>query len=985
MPNPTYQKRLIDLKQEKEDVLYKILEAIFKLMEQKPRTIILFLRDILVDYCHNALENDTEQPFDVKKLEDWAFKLQNWISEQSPKWNKTTTQQQQAEQQWMRLMETTVEGYIIDEKPFIVSEFKKMITESTDASDLYAVVTYFICQYYWLDRESKETKQKSLFANFTNGIDFIANFTEQLPLNTNKRCTLYQLECATGDFLVDIFLKNEQAPNLHIVGQTNRKDFYILCHLNLILANCRNFDIQLANLYPFLPTYQGKADVIIAPQIPILHPVFWTWDLIAEVLENDRWQRFDEAVWIDKLIDFGHAQTRYLLALPNNLLKHAGSSQILRTAIDNGWVESLCPTKYTETRAYPYLFVANDNTPDIAHLAQEIRKLPNGAEFVKNKYVHTSEEELAEFNERVINVDIPPPFDEFGYIYSVKMEHLGQLKRKYHPKELFFFLGNMYIILDKQNFGVDYEKITTGTSLLLLNKNKQKKEFSTYKYKKKKTGSESIVLEKVNVPLENYTLHRPFYICKQEGLINNFIGEKDQIYKLRDVVDYSVLNKTKYADEIDYSKIVVHPGYIDFTKMEEHNLPWQDKPTDIYGTYFIGNNAISPIKNNKEIPEDAIILAKENETTPFPDHTIIHYKEDLKFSFDKTTNLQPSLYPLNRQNIVIANDSWKRTQKENGWYDSLLKNRPQGKRFKSFSFEDIGTGLKWQEFFISKPAVVVSLINAPYSMCLPANAIVDIPQQTLIFTLKPGFDAEFITLLFRQLDWVAEQFDAYALEYGEGKGTKYITVDDLLDFKLPIPPLEEQQKIVLGYKARQVDQLILDIKLKEAYEQTRAIEYEVIASISHSLKNKLGIINNDLETLINILETKEAQQILNLQEPIRPIFDTEDPATTHIDTAAQIIDRLRNGFAEASDIFKTAEKMQYRKLNFQTVNLNEYFEQVKYKFAVPNQNIEVKGNTPNLVLKIDTDAMNEVIENLIINARKHGFINKEQLYHLVFE
>ncbi len=165
MPNPTYQKRLIDLKQEKEGVFYKILEDIFILMEQKPRTIILFLRDILVDYCHNALENGTEQPFDVKKLEDWAFKLQNWISEQSPKWNKTTTQQQQAEQQWIKLMETTVEGYGIGGKPFTVKKFKKWITKSANASNLYAVVTYFICQYYWLDRESKETKQKSSFAD----------------------------------------------------------------------------------------------------------------------------------------------------------------------------------------------------------------------------------------------------------------------------------------------------------------------------------------------------------------------------------------------------------------------------------------------------------------------------------------------------------------------------------------------------------------------------------------------------------------------------------------------------------------------------------------------------------------------------------------------------------------------------------------------------------------------------------------------------
>jgi hypothetical protein len=328
-------------------------------MEQKPRTIILFLRDILVDYCHNALENGTEQPFDVKKLEDWAFKLQNWISEQTPKWNETITQQEQAEQQWIKLMDTTVDGYNIDKKPFTVSEFKKRITKSANASNLYAVVTYFICQYYWLDREGEKAKQKNARENWdtAKGIDFIANFTEQLPLDTNKPCTLYQLECATGDFWVDIFLKNEQAPNLHFVGQTHRKDFYILCHLNLILANCRNFDIQLANPYPFLPTYQGKADVIIAPQMPILHPAYWTWDLIAEVLENDRWQHFDEAVWIDKLIDFGHAKTRYLLALPNNLLKHADRSQILRTAIDNGWVESLCPTKYTETRAYPYIFV----------------------------------------------------------------------------------------------------------------------------------------------------------------------------------------------------------------------------------------------------------------------------------------------------------------------------------------------------------------------------------------------------------------------------------------------------------------------------------------------------------------------------------------------------------------------------------------------------------------------------------------------------
>jgi hypothetical protein len=35
----------------------------------------------------------------------------------------------------------------------------------------------------------------------------------------------------------------------------------------------------------------------------------------------------------------------------------------------------------------------------------------------------------------------------------------------------------MYIILDAQNFGIAYEKITTGTSLLLLNKDKHSKDF----------------------------------------------------------------------------------------------------------------------------------------------------------------------------------------------------------------------------------------------------------------------------------------------------------------------------------------------------------------------------------------------------------------------------------------------------------------------------------------------------------------------------
>ena len=203
-----------------------------------------------------------------------------------------------------------------------------------------------------------------------------------------------------------------------------------------------------------------------------------------------------------------------------------------------------------------------------------------------------------------------------------------------------------------------------------------------------------------------------------------------------------------------------------------------------------------------------------------------------------------------------------------------------------------------------------------------------------------------------------------------------ISTEDFLDFQILLPSLEEQQREISAIRGLISEKAIAEEKVIDA-------QYEVVANINHSLKNKLAVIINDYDTLVRFLRRKERNnETINFANPISANAVGDD-----IDTIEIVTERLKTNLLDASKVFKNAEKIQKQTLNKEVVELVRFFTgEVKPLYLGKNYSIEVIAK-PNLELNVwlDKDAFKDVIENLIENAKCHGFINNERNYRIMFE
>lgn len=203
-----------------------------------------------------------------------------------------------------------------------------------------------------------------------------------------------------------------------------------------------------------------------------------------------------------------------------------------------------------------------------------------------------------------------------------------------------------------------------------------------------------------------------------------------------------------------------------------------------------------------------------------------------------------------------------------------------------------------------------------------------------------------------------------------------ISTQDFLNIKIFLPSPEEQERQILEIRGVIAEKVAAEEKVVDA-------QYEVVANINHSLKNKLAVIINDYDTLIRFLRRKERNnETISFANPISANAIGDD-----IDTIEVITERLKTNLLDASKVFKNAEKIQKQTLHKEIVELTNFFmDEVKPLYSGRNYSIEIIAQ-PNLKLNVwlDKDAFKDVIENLIENAKCHGFIDDERNYRIVFE
>ncbi|CAN5553438.1 hypothetical protein BH10ACI1_BH10ACI1_30020 [soil metagenome] len=210
--------------------------------------------------------------------------------------------------------------------------------------------------------------------------------------------------------------------------------------------------------------------------------------------------------------------------------------------------------------------------------------------------------------------------------------------------------------------------------------------------------------------------------------------------------------------------------------------------------------------------------------------------------------------------------------------------------------------------------------------------------------------------------------------------------EDLLNIRIILPSLEEQQRQIFERRGVNEEKAIVQEQLSIAKEEIETTEYDVIAAIAHNLNQKLGQIVDDYRTLILFLENKEKNQLpIRFEETLRPVRNTE--LIENVPTFSKVVNRLQNNLLDTAYTMKTTENiLQKSSVDAQKLDIIKFFkESIKVDFENPHFGIKIESKLKSLFVLADFNALKDAFRNLIENAKKHGFTQSELKYQIVFE
>ncbi len=445
---------------------------------------------------------------------------------------------------------------------------------------------------------------------------------------------------------------------------------------------------------------------------------------------------------------------------------------------------------------------------------------------------------------------------------------------------------------------------------------------------------------------------------------NNFFRKK---YLENDLVE-RIISLTKNAASIiilNKEKLFQNKGFVIFDGKDDDRL--EETKVSIDEILSTNNYDWRAVRYAlKEIKEVTSILSK------YPQNEVKKIKDLVEFStsghyysnIDNTVGSSSELLPYVRVSDLVQNEN------EFDLNISKIKRK------------------------ISQEKVLTSTI-IDFSAVLVSTFALNLNRTYFEFTGQPIIIGSDIIALKMKEDVNVEHFllqlhsrlvQTQVKAMSSGATINRITKEDFLNIKIILPSLEEQQRQILEMRGVIEERAIAQEKIAKAEEQIEAIEYEVIANMNHSLKNKLGVIINDYDTLVRFLQRKErTNSAVSFNDTIRPVFEGENVAD--VDTIKLITERLKNNLLDTSKVFNTSLKLQTRELNKTPVELVSYFRnELKSLYAGQNFKIEIVAK-PGLKINIsiDKEVFKEAIDNLINNAKSHGFVEKDREYKIVFE
>ena len=226
-------------------------------------------------------------------------------------------------------------------------------------------------------------------------------------------------------------------------------------------------------------------------------------------------------------------------------------------------------------------------------------------------------------------------------------------------------------------------------------------------------------------------------------------------------------------------------------------------------------------------------------------------------------------------------------------------------------------------------------------------------------------------------DYIQKQFESFSI----GATIPFIRRDDLLEIKIKLPSIEEQQAKVSGIKeiSNRIDQLKSQISALKYGESVK--EFNEFASLKHTLGRPRTNILSWSKNLSKFF-IKEEKAISSLNKEFRNFFDKGiveaiNEINHDIQFISDVLEKGENGLI-LKDYDRTMISLKEINKMINDLSSNEFIFSIK-KQSLDVDEMEERGVLLNKVL------LKTLIDNLLTNANKYGFDDKKEGNLVVIE
>lgn len=275
----------------------------------------------------------------------------------------------------------------------------------------------------------------------------------------------------------------------------------------------------------------------------------------------------------------------------------------------------------------------------------------------------------------------------------------------------------------------------------------------------------------------------------------------------------------------------------------------------------------------------------------------------------------------------------------------------------------------------------------------PGRNLPSIITHANVISLKPLSKHSFsIEYLYYQLysPFIQRQLE----QKRKGAVMPFIGLKDLGKLVIPMMPLVAQQIFISSQKANIIaserERVNQRLKLVGFEEEGIRKESDIVSTLVHELRPKLVGINSIIEKIRRIVD-KHGLSALTEYESIDEVIDPdlmemiEAPENYNL---VSLCEKLGKDSLHLNDTLSDVQKVMGFTLNSEDFLetdllgfLNDYFSEKR--IDIGNKfHFEIKG--AHVKVELNRSSFTHVIDQLILNAQKHGFLDESPDYRIVF-